>query len=125
MDWGGFEEQGDMKGLAGFGGLQGVVVAADDGGDGEHAVVGEAGDLGFEVAGDHVAEFAEGVADDVGVFGGFVASHFGGEADGDVGGGEWSILPDVRGVCLGGWRGRVCRPPARGTGGSPGDLGVP
>ena len=47
-------------------------------------MVGEGGDFGFEVAGYHVAEFAEGVADDVGIFGGFVAGHFGGEADGGV-----------------------------------------
>lgn len=82
MDWGGFEEQGDLEGLAGFGGLQGVVFAGDYGGDGEHAVVGKTGDFGFEVAGYHVAEFADSVVDDDGIFGGFVAGHFGGQADG-------------------------------------------
>jgi hypothetical protein len=44
-------------------------------------VVGEAGDFGLEVAGYHIAEFAEGVVDDVGILGGFGAGHFRGEAD--------------------------------------------
>ena len=55
-------------------------------------MVGEAGDFGFEVAGYHVAEFAEGVVDDDGILGGFGAGHFRGEADrgvrGAVGGGD-------------------------------------
>ena len=86
MDRGGFEEQGYLEGFAGFGGLEGVVFAGDYCGDGEHAVVREARDFGFEVAGYHVAEFAHGIANDVGIFGGFVAGHFGGETDGGIGG---------------------------------------
>jgi hypothetical protein len=84
VDWRGFEEQGDLERFAGFGGLQGIVFAGDDCRDGQHAVVGEAGDFGFEVAGYHVAELAHGVVDDVWIFGGFGAGHFGGEADGGV-----------------------------------------
>jgi hypothetical protein len=79
MDWGGFEEAGDLHGFAGFGGLEGVVFAGDDCGDGEHAVVGEARDFGFEVAGYHAAEFAEieaglaqGAFDDFAHYGGVV-----------------------------------------------------
>ena len=75
-----------MQGFAGFGGLQGVVFAGDYCRDGKHAVIGEAGDFGFEVSAYHVAEFADGVVDDFGIFGGFVAGHFGGQADGGFGG---------------------------------------
>jgi hypothetical protein len=51
MDWGGFEEAGDLEGFAGLGGLEGAVFAGDDCGDGENAAVGEAGEFGFEGAG--------------------------------------------------------------------------
>ena len=48
---GGFQERRDPEGFAGLGGLEGVVFAGDDCGDGENAAVGKAGEFGFEGAG--------------------------------------------------------------------------
>jgi len=76
---GGFQERRDPEGFAGLGGLEGVVFAGDDCGDGENAAVGKAGEFGFEVAGYHAAEFAEieaglaqGAFDDFAHYGGVV-----------------------------------------------------
>ena len=59
-------EQRDCYALAGLGGFHAIVPAAEYGGDGKNAMVGERAALGFEVSGDHLAKFAESVFGRVG-----------------------------------------------------------